>query len=613
VEKRFVDYYGRELRYLRELGGEFARDFPKVAARLGLDASDCADPYVERLLEGFAFLAARAQVRLDADFQRFTEPLLQTVCPNYVAPTPSMAVVQLHPDDQHGSLDGFMVPRGTALRASPHRSDAIACEYSTAHDVRLWPIELRSASVGPLIGALPVALPHASRRPVAALTLRLGTMDGLPFSELALDDLTFFFRGGDSVAPRLFDACMAGAIAMFSRDPGGRTSWTRLERASLHARGLGEEDALLPRKHRVFEGHVLLHEYFAFPQRFLFADLRGLSAGVRACRGPEIELLILLDRHDPALDRAVSAASLALFCTPAINLFRRRADRISLIDRDEWHVVVDRKRPRDFEVHSIQSVTGYSARDQVGRSFLPFHRMDAREPTSAYFTVQRSDQHVAHHADPARKSYLGSETLVSPVDWQGAPFSGDLRQLSVETLCTNRDLPLLMPNGSGKTDFFLESGAPVRAIRCVAGPSAPRGVLARGEIAWKLIATLYNVGLNDAPDAVGSLREVLALFADAIDPSAHRRVHGIRSAMTRPVVRKLPLDGPPTFGQGLEVALDCDDSAFDGSSVYILGSALGAFFRRHVSTGSFVETVVRTDQRGEVVRFPLRTGSRGVV
>jgi type VI secretion system protein ImpG len=239
--------------------------------------------------------------------------------------------------------------------------------------------------------------------------------------------------------------------------------------------------------------------------------------------------------------------------------------------------------------------------------------MDAREPASAYFTVQRSDQHVAPHADLARKSYLGSEVLVSPVDWQGAPFPGELRQLSVETLCTNRDLPLLMPSNSGKTDFFLESGAPVRSIRCLAGPSAPRDVLARGELAWKLIATLYNVGLHDAPDAVGSLREVLSLFADMIDPAAHRRVQGIRSATTTPVVRKLPIEGPPTFGRGLEVAIDCDDSAFEGSSVYVLASVLGDFFRRHVSTSSFVETVVRTRQRGEVVRLPLRTGSRGVV
>src|SRR5271165_2966721 len=112
MDTQFLDYYNRELRYLRDLGGEFARDFPKVAGRLGLDAFECADPYVERLLEGFAFLAARVELKIDAEFPAFTEHLLEMVCPHYLAPTPSMAVVQLVPDEHQGSLsDGFVVPR----------------------------------------------------------------------------------------------------------------------------------------------------------------------------------------------------------------------------------------------------------------------------------------------------------------------------------------------------------------------------------------------------------------------------------------------------------------------------------------------------------------------
>ena len=44
---------------MREMGTEFAAQFPKVAARLALEATEVADPYVERLLEGLSFLAAR--------------------------------------------------------------------------------------------------------------------------------------------------------------------------------------------------------------------------------------------------------------------------------------------------------------------------------------------------------------------------------------------------------------------------------------------------------------------------------------------------------------------------------------------------------------------------
>src|SRR6185436_7870596 len=117
VDPRLLQYYERELRHVREMGAEFAREFPKIAGRLGLEGLECADPYVERLLEAFGFMAARVQLKLDSEFPRFTQHLLELVYPHYLAPTPSMAVVQLAPNLREGALaDGFVVPRDTVLR-----------------------------------------------------------------------------------------------------------------------------------------------------------------------------------------------------------------------------------------------------------------------------------------------------------------------------------------------------------------------------------------------------------------------------------------------------------------------------------------------------------------
>src|SRR5690606_11833344 len=79
MDPRLLDYYGQELQYIREMGAEFAQEYPKIAARLALSGLECADPYVERLLEGFAFLTARVQLRIDSEFPRFTQQLLNTV------------------------------------------------------------------------------------------------------------------------------------------------------------------------------------------------------------------------------------------------------------------------------------------------------------------------------------------------------------------------------------------------------------------------------------------------------------------------------------------------------------------------------------------------------
>jgi type VI secretion system protein ImpG len=623
VDTRLLEYYNRELRYLRDLGGEFARDFPKVAGRLGLDAFECADPYVERLLEGFAFLAARTQLKIDAEFPRFTEHLLEMLCPHYLGPTPSMAVVQLKPDPQQGALnDGFVVPRGTSLGGNVRRGEATACEYRTAHDVALWPVELVSLSHVAYAGDLD-NLRLSPRRPVkATLRVRFRTTNGMPFSALALDKISFFVRGSDAVSLRLFELILCSSVGLAHREGGG-ASFAKVADGVVRPLGLDDSEALLPCGPRAFQGYRLLHEYFSFPSRFLFVELAGLAAGVRQCRKDEMEIVVALDRYDPSVESAMSPSHVALFCTPAINLFSKKADRIHLTDREhEYHVVADRTRPLDFEVHSVLDVTGFGTKGDVRREFAPFYAAHAATELSeapAFYTVHRRPRLTSsrQRSQGPRSSYLGSETFVALVDGRDGPFRSDLRQLAVSVLCTNRDLPLRMPVGDGRTDFFIESGAPVASVRCVAGPSPPRPSHASGETSWRLIShlSLNYLSLTDTEDGQGAaaLRELLQLYGDLSDANIRRQIEGVRSAVARPVVRRLPLDGPASFARGVEVTLECDEGAFEGTSVVLLGLVLDRFFAKYVSINSFTETALRSIQRGEIVRWPLRIGRRPTI
>lgn len=206
---------------------------------------------------------------------------------------------------------------------------------------------------------------------------------------------------------------------------------------------------------------------------------------------------------------------------------------------------------------------------------------------------------------------------MSLVDGREGPYGPDLRQLGISTLCTNRDLPLRMPVGEGRTDFSVESGAPVESVRCVAGPSAPRPSHAWGDTTWRLIShlTLNYLSLVDEPDgkSATALREMLALYGELGDSAVRRQIEGVRSAVGRPVLRRLPLDGPASFARGVEVTLECDETAFEGTSVALLGLVLSRFFSRYVSINSFTETVLRSVQRGEIVRWPLRIGHRATI
>jgi type VI secretion system protein ImpG len=623
---RLLRYYSQELQHLREMGGEFAVQYPKVAGRLGLEGFECADPYVERLLEGFAFMAARVQMKIDAEFPRFTQHLSELVYPHFLAPTPSMAIVQLQPDLGNPALNtGYRVARGAPMRSVLGKDDATACEYRTAHEVTLWPIELAEAKFfthGGRIDGVDARLPANVK---AGLRLRLRTTNGAPFSKLGLDRLTLHLRGGDDMPGQIYEKLLGaveGILVLPGSRPAGRHAL--LSKTALRPRGFAEEDALLPSGQRSFQGYRLLQEYFAFAQRFLFVELAGLKAAANACAENELEIIVLLARGDARLEQALDHSNFALNCTPVVNLFQRRADRINLSgDQFEYHVLPDRTRPMDFEVHQVESVTGYGTGADAEQEFYPLYSArDLGAATlagQAFYQIRREPRLLSQRQRQRgpRSSYVGSETFITLVDAQEAPYRHELRQLGLVVWCTNRDLPLSMALGVGKTDFILEQGGPVQSVRVLGGPSQPFPSFAEGGVAWRLINQLslnYLSLVDTDPDqGAQALRELLALYCHPLDVTSQRQVEGVRSVTAKSVTRRMPAPGPITFGRGLEITVTMDDGAFEGAGAFVLGGVLSHFFAQYVSINSFTETVVRTVGRGEIMRWKAAEGACAIL
>ena len=624
MDPRMLGYYNSELRHIREMGGEFAKAYPKIAGRLGLDGFECADPYVERLLEGFAFLAARVKLKIDSEYPEFTQHLLEMVYPHYLCPTPSMAVVEFQADPTEGSLaEGFLVPRHSVLRSLLGKGERTPCEYRTGHDVTLWPLQVSEARYLPTaasVATLGVAdIPGVK----AGIRLRLKATADLTFDQLALDNLTLFLVGPDDLPMRLYEQIIGNSVAVVARPKAAAHRQRVLAGDSVARVGFEYEEALLPHGRRSFQGYRLLQEYFAFPQRYLFFEIRGLAQAVRTCESDELEVIVLLKRADQTLENVIGAEHFRLFCAPAINLFPRRADRIHLsLGQHEYHVLPDRTRPLDFEVYDVTEAVGYGAGGEKQQEFLPFYsstdRM-RRDRAVAFYTLQRRPRLLSsrQRRHGPRSSYVGGEAFIALVDTTEAPYSGNLRQLSVMALCTNRDLPLHMSVGRGATDFTMESGAPVEAVRCIAGPSRPRPSNVSGATAWRVIShlSLNYLSLLDSEDTrdAAAMRDMLALYADTNDAPLLKQLEGLRSVRSHPVIRRIPLPGPITFGRGLQIALTCDEAGFEGTGVFLLGAVLEQFFARYVSINSFTETVIKTLDRGEVMRWPARIGQRHVL
>lgn len=624
MDPRLLRYYNEELRHLREMGSEFAKQFPKIASRLGLEELEVTDPYVERLMEGFAFLAGRIQLKLDAEFPRFTQRLLEIVYPQFLAPTPAMLIAQLNPDlDDPNLARGVTLPRASVMTSRSDGIGATACEFRTAHEHTLWPLELTQVEYFTQAADLPLATMPEWRKYRSGLRLRLRVTAELDFSQLSLQDLRLHCSGIDEVAYRLHELVCGhtlGVMVLPTRRP---AAWHELiDGECVEPVGFGDEQALLPMPLPGFHGYRLLQEYFAFPQRFLFFDLRAIGEALRAHAQQEVDIVILFSRLDRNLLQTVDLQSLALNCVPAINLLEKRCDRIHVSGTSsEFHVVPDRTRPLDYEVHSILEVQGYGAGVDSEWRFLPFYNAFHAEDRShkTYYALQREPRLLSEkqHRDGTRTAYIGTEVYLSVVDANEAPYADDLRQLGVRALCTNRDLPVLIRLGDAKGDLTLEQTAPVKSLRVVKGPSRPGSALREANLAWKLInqLSLNHLSLTetDPEQGAAALRSILRLYASTADAGAQRQVDGLRSLTVKPVVRRLPMAGPITFGRGVELSLGVDDLSFEGASAFLLGCVLERFVARHVSLNGFTQMHVHSTGRGDILIGRPRCGTRPIL
>jgi type VI secretion system protein ImpG len=624
MDPRLLEYYNRELQFIREMGAEFAQTYPRIAARLGVDGIECADPYVERLLEGFAFLAARVQLKIDARHPEFTQHLLEMVYPDFLNPVPSCAMAEFLPELKDTALEaGFTIPRGSSLRTLLGKGERTACEFRTAQDVTLWPLRIAEVKYLSGSGALSSQGIAVDARTRAAIRLRFKVSPGIKAGSLPLEMLRIYIKAPPDLAYKVHEQVIANCLGFYIRSTeAGATVHFRSSR-SVAQIGLDDGEALLPVTRTGYQGYRLLQEYFAFSERFLFFSIRDLEGLCAGFPGDEFEIYLALDRVSSSLENTLDPSHFRLFATPVVNLFPREVDRMHLAPyQTEHHVVPDRNRPMDFEIYSVQHVAALGSAGDKVVELSPFYTAShrtARDDERAYYTLQRRQRLYSNRQvqGGARTSYIGTECFMSITDSEQRMWTGDVRQIDIQALCTNRDLPIQLSMGKGQTDFILDGAAPLEAIRCISGPTYPRPSPAFGDTAWRLIShlSLNYLSLLDTNPASGAeaLREILALYADLNDTTMQRQIDGVRHINHRPVVRRLPSAGPITYGRGLQIDLVLDDAAFEGTGILLLATVLERFFARYVSINSYTQLRLNSQTRGEVKQWPVRLGNRQIL
>jgi len=451
VDPRLFDAYEAELAYLRETAREFGEENSAVAARLGLKTPTDPDPYVERLLEGVAFLAARVNLKQQDQFPEFTQHLLHAVQPHYLAPTPSICIAGFEPQDGDPALaTGQVIPRGTELSATVEDEARTPVVFRTGQAVTLWPLRIIEAEY---LGSRAAVAPFAAAAGVRAecgVRLRFCATAGLKLSQVTLDDLPLYLDGTETVPGELYRQIIGHCSAVIARAPtaaSGAGGWVSLPKPSQI--GFADDEALLPEELRSFRGYRLLSEYFACPERFLFIRLHGLAKAFAGC-GEECDIILLFDRPSTFLDGAIEPSNFRLFASPAINLFEKQLGRVPVEPyKHEFHVQPDRTRPLDFEVFRLLEVKAYSRDGTEGRTVAPLYAFGAllydwRD--ALFYTALLRPRRLSQREQRlrSRTDYTGTESWIS-LTAPGNPERLDaISELGVRALVTNRELPEML-------------------------------------------------------------------------------------------------------------------------------------------------------------------------
>ncbi|ACM39058.1 type VI secretion system baseplate subunit TssF [Agrobacterium vitis] len=590
MAETFLERYNDELFALRRRAEKFARAFPKIAGRLRLSGDVADDPHVERIIQSFAYSAARVRQKLDDEFPELTDSLLETLYPHYLAPVPPMSIVQFAPG---ATLAGMqLLPRHTDIVTEPVGGDP--CQFRTTQDVEIVPMTVSNASLTGLPLDAPAA-PFAGAAGVLRLSLRSTAPKQDSMAGLGVKRLTFFIASAWAQAAALFELlanhCIGMALARHSEDRNA----VFLPAENLRPLGFAPEQAMLPTAPGSFAGYRLLTEFFTLPQKFLFLEVSGMDRW----QGDDVELYIYLDSSDARLERMISASDIVLNATPVINLFRQSSEPLTLDgSRTEYSLLPDSRRQTTREIYMVEQVrlSAASGEEQDAR---PFFGSSQRGANSSVFwqAVRRFDEDDG-----------SSDTQIAFVDRNRGPLEPTGLTASVDTLCLNRDLASQLPFGGGHPHLQLvKRSESVAEIKALLPPTPAIRIHEKLARQWRLVSHLLLNHLSLFDNDGSALKDILSLYALRDAPETRQLVEAISRVEAKHALARLG----PAMVPGTDVTIEFDPAMIDRAAAFIFGSIIDHFCGLYTSVNSFTRlTLTMRGQSEPIVRWPARAAER---
>ena len=578
----FSKYYQQELFNLKELTSEFSEAHPAIAPML---TGPSADPDVERILEGVAFLTGLLHQKLDEDLPEISHGLMDVVFPHFLRPLPATSIVAFTP--KPGLQDKLTVPAGTSLASIP--VEGTRCMFQTCFNTEVHPLQLTSAEYqdrGNRCGRI-----------VLKFTLTKTTLDSWNPERLC------FTLGGEYTAAANLFSLLTGFCERIVLSPAGKSEGAicELRPEFLTATGFESQNQMLPYSERSFSGYRILQEYFILPQKFLFLELTGWDRWKFRGKGSSFE--VSFDIAASPLPRPViSRDSFVLFATPVINLFRDTMDQIVHDLRTEKvRIRSASKQKEHYQVYSVDHVAGHRQGSAAPREYLPLEVFGAERTKKCTYQVVRSRSPV----NDSLEYYL---SFAYPSE--GPPPEPET--LSLRLTFTNGSLPERLQAGDIRDHTDNSPG--LLDFRNIIAPTSMVEPPARNQIIWKFLSHLSLNFMRLANAETMKTLLALYIFAEGKNKSQiaanQRRIDGIQEITTEPTDRLVK--SVVMRGQKIRAVMRQDHFAGLGD-MYMFGSVLDRFLGMYAAMNIFTQFEMTDSISGETFVWEPRLGTRPLI
>ncbi len=600
------EYYRKNLQYLRMLGSEFASEYPKVAGRLDLHSQECRDPFVERLLEGAAFLAARVEKKFDDGLPELLEAILAAVSPESLEPLASFAVLKLASDPgSRGTRRGIRVPRQSLFETDPvtlyHSSTnhGTPCRFSTLWETTLTPIVCERVAYH----ARGVGLAEEA----AALELNLTLPAG---AAMGIERLDTFWNLAPGDASALARALLEDTMGVYVAEADGNYRAVSGIRATLPA-----VTELTP-----YSALTNFQQWFARPELFSFIRLEGLSNALENLTGGSFKLLFIFRRREPAFMNGLDPTSCSTGCVPVVNLFTKRTSRTLDMSGETYLLTAERSAPFDYEIHRVLKLEAFNSANEL--------LLEIRPGQNAFFEENKESVKASFHVLRRRRAFPGEgaggdtrilerlrrtnylpeavSVQISGAQWQDV--CDRAVQLCAEVLCSNADLPVFIRPQSLLRPLYVKD---IKSATFAVAPCLPQKSLCEAGMKsdWEHLSLLTvnfaSVLASGSEALLNYLRRLVYTASLTGRDTAELLSQGIETVDVRRSLFRFTLNGVVFFENGWQVTVQVSEAAFEGRGYYVFGILLAQAFARLTSINTPLRMILKTAESSTVATWTM--------